>query len=304
MSRAAVLLAALLFGTTGTAQALGPDGTEPLAVGAARIAVGAVLLLAIAARLPAGGAHWSWPVLLVTGASIAVYQVAFFTAVDDTGVAVGTVVTIGSGPAFAGLLGRVVSGEQLTRRWALATALAAAGVAGLALGGSSANVSVPGLLLALVSGLGYATYTVTAKRLLEAGHPPESVMARGFTVGAILLLPVLAATGGGGLGSPGGLALVLYLGAIPTALAYVLFARGLRRLSSGETATLTLAEPLTASVLGILVLSERLTAVTAAGAALVLAGLLVLAVRPREGTHDPAPTPVAGEQPATALPGR
>lgn len=303
MSRLSVLLAALLFGTTGTAQALGPDGTEPLAVGAARIAVGAVLLLAIAARLPGGGAPWSRPVLLVTGASIAVYQLAFFTAVDDTGVAVGTVVTIGSGPAFAGLLGRLVNGEQLTRRWALATTLAGIGVGGLALGGGSASVSVPGLLLALLSGLGYATYTVTAKRLLEAGHPPEAVMARGFTVGAILLLPVLAATGGGGLGSPGGIALVLYLGAIPTALAYVLFARGLRRLSSGETATLTLAEPLTASVLGILVLSERLTAVTAAGGALVLAGLLVLAARPRRGARDPSPTAVAAEQPATAAVG-
>ncbi len=297
MARLSVLFAALLFGTTGTAQALGPGGTEPLAVGAARIAVGAVLLLAIASRLPASGAQWSRPVLLVTGASIALYQAAFFTAVADTGVAVGTVVTIGSGPAFAGLLGRLVNREQLTRRWALATALAAVGVGGLALGGGTASVSVPGLLLALLSGLGYATYTVTAKRLLEAGHPPEAVMARGFAVGAVLLLPVLAATGGGGLGSPGGIALVLYLGAVPTALAYVLFARGLRRLSSGETATLTLAEPLTASVLGVVVLSERLSAVTVAGGALVLAGLLVLAVRPRSTSRS---TLISGEQPATA----
>lgn len=301
MARVSVLLAALLFGTTGTAQALGPDGTEPLAVGAARIAIGAALLLAIAARLPASGAAWSRPVLLVTGASIALYQAAFFTAVADTGVAVGTVVTIGSGPAFAGLLGRLVNGEELTRRWALATALAAAGVAGLALGGGSASVSLPGLLLALVAGLGYATYTVTAKRLLEAGHPPEAVMARGFSVGAVLLLPVLAATGGGGLGSSEGIALALYLGAVPTALAYVLFARGLRRLSSGETATLTLAEPLTASVLGILVLSEQLTVVTAAGGALVLAGLLVLAARgPRADDLTGASLAVAAEQPATA----
>lgn len=305
MSRVSVLLAALLFGTTGTAQALGPMGTEPLAVGAARIAIGAVLLLAVASRLPVGGAPWSRPVLLVTGASIALYQAAFFTAVDDTGVAVGTVVTIGSGPAFAGLLGRVVNGEELTRRWALATALAAIGVAGLALGGGSASVSVPGLLLALVSGFGYATYTVTAKRLLEAGHPPEAVMARGFAVGAVLLLPVLVATGGGGLGSPGGIVLVLYLGAVPTALAYVLFARGLRRLSSGETATLTLAEPLTASVLGILVLSERLSVVTAGGGALVLAGLLVLAARnPRRGELARAAATVGAEQPATAATAR
>ena len=98
-------------------------------------------------------------------------------------------------------------------------------------------------------------------------------MARFFALGALLLLPVLVASGGGGLGSPGGLALVVYLAAIPTALAYVLFARGLRRLTSGETATLTLAEPLTATVLGTLVLAERPGLLAVAGAALVLAGL-------------------------------
>jgi DME family drug/metabolite transporter len=73
--------------------------------------------------------------------------------------------------------------------------------------------------------------------------------------------------------------LALFLGIVPTALAYVLFARGLRRLSAAETSTLTLAEPLTAGLLGAAVLGERLTAVSGCGAGLVLAGLLVLAWR-------------------------
>jgi DME family drug/metabolite transporter len=70
---------------------------------------------------------------------------------------------------------------------------------------------------------------------------------------------------------------------VPTALAYVLFSRGLRRLASGETATLVLAEPLTAAVLGVIALGEHPSATAAAGALLVLGGLLVLAAprRPR-----------------------
>ena len=64
---------------------------------------------------------------------------------------------------------------------------------------------------------------------------------------------------------------------MPTALAYVLFARGLRHLPAGEAATLTLAEPLTATALGALVLGERPGAVALAGVALVLAGLAALA---------------------------
>ena len=68
-----------------------------------------------------------------------------------------------------------------------------------------------------------------------------------------------------------------YLAAVPTALAYVLFSRGLRHLSSGETATIVLAEPLTAAVLGVIALGEHPSAAAGVGALLVLAGLLVLA---------------------------
>jgi len=278
-----VLIAAVCFGTTGTAQALGPDGIDPLAVGAGRILIGAVLLVAYA-RHTAPSAHApaaSRRTLLVAGAFVAIYQLAFFAAVRETGVAVGTVVALGSGPVFAGLIDRVVTGAPLHRRWAAATGLAVGGVTLLAGGGGGTEVIPLGVGLALLSGLGYASYTVAAKQLLDAGQAPERVMAQLFTVGAVLLVPVLALTGGGGLGSLGGLATVLYLGTIPTAVAYVLFARGLRRLSPGETSTLTLAEPLTATALGIVVLSEPFAPTTAVGAALVLGGIVLLALQPK-----------------------
>ena len=136
-------------------------------------------------------------------------------------------------------------------------------------------------MLAVVSGSGYATYTIIAKRLLRAGHAPERVMAASFSLGALLLVPVLVAGDLSWLRSGDGLAMAVFLGAIPTALAYVLFARGLRHLTPGETATLTLAEPLTATGLGILALGERPGAIAAAGAVLVLAGLLALALPAR-----------------------
>jgi DME family drug/metabolite transporter len=112
-------------------------------------------------------------------------------------------------------------------------------------------------------------------------------MAATFGTGAVLLVPVLLAEGVAWLATPGGLALALYLGAIPTALAYVLFARGLRSLGAGETATLTLVEPVTATVLGAVVLGERPGAVAIAGAALVLGGLLVLAAGARQRGGPP-----------------
>ena len=278
-SRFNVLLAAVLFGTTGTAQALGPSA-PPVAVGAARILVGGTLLLLAArwarARLPRelGG-------VLGIAVAVAVYQLSFFAAVKLTGVAVGTVVAIGTGPAVAGLLGRLVNREELSRRWATATALAGAGVALLVLGDGGASIDAGGVALAVVSGTGYATYTVLSKRLLERGEAPEGIMAAGFGGAAVLLLPALLIAGTDWLGSWDGVAVAVYLGAVPTALAYVLFARGLRHLSSGETTTIVLAEPLTAAALGIVALGEDPSVAAAGGAALVLAGLVVLALPQR-----------------------
>src|SRR3954452_11496694 len=223
-ARLQVLLAAVCFGTTGTAQAIVPSAS-PVAVGAARIVVGGALLVAIAGamrlRMPPRGAT-------VAGIAIGVciYQLSFFAAVKLTGVAVGTVVAIGTGPAVAGVLGRLVNGERLTRRWALATVAAAAGVALLAGDGGGA-VDPGGIALAVVAGVGYATCTVLSKRLLLRGVAPEGVMAAGFGGAAVLLVPVLLAAGPGFLTGGGGIALALYLAAIPTALAYVLFSRGL-----------------------------------------------------------------------------
>ena len=286
MARVYVLTAALLFGTTGTAQALGPE-IEPLAVGTARIAIGAVLLVGIAVasgRFQLGGADRR--LVLLSGLFVAAYQATFFAAVDDTGVAVGTVVAIGSAPVFTGLMARAFTGERFSRRWAAATALGCAGVCTLVLGGGSGGeVSLPGVGLALLAGAGYGGYAVAGKTLMDQGATPEALMASVFSIGAAVLIPLLAIVPTGELATAQGLALALYLGALPTALAYTLFARGLQHIGAGETATLTLGEPVTAAALGFIVLGERPGAAALVGAGLVLAGLALLALRPNSAPH-------------------
>ena len=281
MARLYVLVAALCFATTGTAQALGPDGTDPVGVGAARILVGGALLVAVAVVTRGGvrGPRWARGPVLAAVAGVSAYQAAFFAAVADTGVAVGTIVALGSAPTLTGLFEWLLERRRPDPRWAVATALACAGVALLALAGGEASVSAPGVAMAVLAGGSYAAYTLAAKRLLSAGHAPESVMAVAFGFGALALLPALALSTPDWLLRPDGIGLALFLGVVPTAVAYVLFARGLRRLSASETSTLTLAEPLTAGMLGAIVLAEPLTAASAAGAGLVMAGLLALAVR-------------------------
>jgi DME family drug/metabolite transporter len=292
VARAQVLLAALCFGTTGTAQALGPDGTDPVGVGAARILVGGALLVMVAAARRRPGPRWAIRPVAAAVAGVAVYQLAFFAAVADTGVAIGTIVALGSAPTLAGLFEWIVDRRRPPSRWVAATALAFAGVALLALAGGDADVSPLGVALAVTAGGAYAVYTLAAKRLLTAGHAPQAVMAVAFGLGAIVLLPALAAGTPSWLLHADGIALALFLGIVPTAVAYLLFASGLKHLTASETATLTLAEPLTAATLGALVLAEHLTAPAVAGAGLVLAGLVALAIK--------SPPPVASPEPATA----
>jgi DME family drug/metabolite transporter len=295
VARLQVLLAALCFGTTGTAQALGPDGTSAVTVGAARIAVGAVLLLAVQwaahRRGPAraAGPPWSRGPVILGALGVAGYQLCFFAAVKSTGVAVGTVVALGSAPALAGAGGYLVDRARPQRAWTGATALAVAGVALLALeGAGDASVSPTGIALAVGAGASYAVFTLASKRLLDQGHHVEPVMARLFGFGALLLAPVLLTQDVGWIAQPGGAAMALWLGAVPTALAYILFASGLRHLPANEVATLTLAEPVTAALLGAIVLGERPGPTAIAGIGIILTGLAVLAAPRRTPTRSPA----------------
>jgi drug/metabolite transporter, DME family len=279
VARSYVLIAAVLFGTTGTAQALGPAGVSPLSVGASRVVIGGAVLGLLAVTQLREWPRWSPWLVLCAGVAVAGYQLAFFEAVHRAGVAVAAVVAIGSGPVASGVLERVLGDGWPGRRWIAATLLAIAGIVSLSLGGNGhAAASSSGVGLALASGMAYATYTVIAKRLLSAGGGPVQVMGAAFGTGAILLLPVLLAGDLNWLHTAHGAELAAYLAVGPTVIAYLLFARGLRRLTASETTTIVLAEPVTATMLGVAVLHESLGTAAIAGVLLVIAGIGVLAL--------------------------
>lgn len=295
-----MLGAAALWGTTGTAQAFG-HVSDPIVVGAARLAVGGAALVVIALATTGPGslaACLRRPLLawtLLAAVATAVYQAAFFSAVATTGVATGTVVALGTAPIATGLCGSALFGERLTRRWAAATASAVAGCVVLVTAGSTGTDSVKsgGVALAVLAGVCYALYTSGAKILLARSVPVVSAMAVPLGLGATLLSPVLFSRGQE-LAAVRPLVMVAWLGLVTTAAAYMLFARGLRRLPAGTVGTLSLAEPLTAATLGLVALGERPAPWAAAGAAFLLAGLVIAALRPAQVTATPPPgaTPV------------
>jgi DME family drug/metabolite transporter len=283
---AAILLAASLWGTTGTVRTFVPEASN-VSIAALRIVLGGLLLVAFATFTGRGAGRGAGlrrllrtrrnRLLVALGAvAITAYQTAFFTAAARTGVAIGTVVTIGSAPAFAGLLGVLTRRSAPSGRWVVATAGAVAGCAALVLGGEDAGAEPAGIALALLSGLSYAAYTTVASVLIERGEQDSGVTGALFGTAAVLMLPVLLAGDPGWTLAGQGTLIALYLGVVATSGAYVLFSRGLRSTPATTATTLTLAEPAVAAVLGVVVLDERLGGVALGGLALLAASLLAL----------------------------
>jgi DME family drug/metabolite transporter len=182
-------------------------------------------------------------------------------------------VAVGSAPIFAGLFAWPVLGHRPTGAWVAATGIAVSGLVLLssdALAGSGGGI---GVLLALAAGLANGSYNVATKPVLDTGVEPVELTAAAFTLAGFLLLPGLLTQPLGWLVSASGVGLALYLGIVTAAVANTWLAQGVHALGPGPASTLMLADPVTATVLGIVVLQEPITPAVAAGIALVLAGL-------------------------------
>lgn len=294
----AVLFAALCFGTTGTAQALAAVDASPLAVGAARVLVGGALLGGIALvswrrSRPVGRiAPGNLARVLVGALGVLAYQPLFFAGTSSVGVALGTVIALGAAPVFTGVLDSVIHRRRPSLRWCLVTAVALFGVAlasGVFAGAESMSGGPLGVLASLGAGLSYAVYALASKSLLDRGWASSHVMGALFGSAAALSLPVLFAAGAAWVMTPRGLGLTLWLGVITVAVAYLSFGWGLRSLSANTVATLTLAEPLTAALLGIAVLGETLSPMTTLGFVILGAALVLLSLPARETRRPRVP---------------
>lgn len=293
----ALVVASLLWGTTGVTATFLPAEVSPLAIGAATMGIGGLLLVVTAPRLSRGvlrdpvARRWA----AIGAIGVVVYPLAFYSGMDLVGVAVGNVVALGSGPVFAALLERFLERARLSARWLVSTALAVLGIVLLALGrdeggdaGGSPALAVLGVGLGLLAGLAYALYTYASSRAIRAGHPSRGVMGGMFGLGAVPLLVLLAVLGTPLLQSWTSVGLTAYLAVGPMFAAYLLFGIGLRSVRSSAATTITLLEPVVATVLAVLVVGERLSVVGWTGFALVLIGLTLLISARRRIVVTPA----------------
>ena len=276
---ASVVFGAALWGTAGIAQELGVPQAPTASVAVVRTVLGGLALLAVGVAIGGPAAireviRRGRGLVLVAAMAMGFFQLAYLTAIRFTGVALAVLVAIGSAPIWTGSY-ELLRGKRPSWRWLVATTLSLVAAALLLLTDGDTLVDPAGIGLGLVAGVAYASYALTSKALLERGVAGIPVMGVAILGGGLLLAPALLVVDVSWLFTPRGLVSAAWLSVIAAGLSYIAFVWGLARLPTPTVTTLTLAEPLVATLLAVLLLAERLTGLPLLGAVLLLVGLVL-----------------------------
>ena len=289
----AVLVASFLWGTTGTAATFAPD-VSPVAIGAVAMGFGGLLQTSLAVRQIQSSIIQlkRQKLLLFLGAiSIAIYPLAFYSSMHLSGVAIGTVISIGSAPLFSAVLEKITGHFHFSAKWLIGMS---AGLAGIVLLGSAESSSILvedndsanllGIICGLIAALTYAFYSWVAHRMITSGISSRATMGSLFGLGGLFLLPVLYATGAPLLHSVENFMVGSYMALIPMGLGYICFGYGLNFVSASLATTITLTEPAIATLLAVLLVGEVLTFSGVIGILLVFICLTILTLSAKENS--------------------
>jgi drug/metabolite transporter (DMT)-like permease len=306
--------AALCFGMSGAwARGLIDAGWTPGAAVTARIWVAALVLL-VPALLSLRG---RWGLLRRNAGMIAAYgllavtatQLFYFQAVAVMDVGLALLIEY-TAPVAVILWLWIRRGERPTRRSILGAAIAFVGLVLMLDILSGTAVNVPGILWALGAMVGAATYFVLSAKA-DTGLPPIALAGGGLLLGAVGLtlagavgvLPLAWTTDDIAyrFGSLPWFVPVLAMGVLATAVAYLLGIASTRMLGSRLASFVALAEVVAALLFGWLLLGQLPDLLQGLGAALVLAGVIVVKLgepAPREFV-EPVPEVSSGQDPSS-----
>lgn len=274
----AVLGAALTFGTTGTTQQIGLPDAAPTAVAAARLICGSAFLFLFAylQRASRGDIRMARVDLAIAGSGIALYQLAFFSAVDVTGIAIATVTALGTAPTFSAIVAFLVLGERPALNWYFGTSITIFGIVLVASAHGVDGFNLLGVFYASIAGLGFAIFNVLCRRALSKGAQDLWLTASTFGVAALVTSPFLYFSDFSSLVSRKGAATIFWLGLVTTAIGYTLFIYGLKKIPASLAATVVLAEPATATILAAVIVGEALVVQSYIGIVVVALGILFI----------------------------
>ena len=265
-----------LAGTAGTVAALYALNTPSPVIGFARLAIGAITLLLLAPFFGGKLRHLprlvTRPGIWIMAASSASYQAFFFASVERTGVATAALIPVGCIPVSAGIVGWIFLRERLNKIWFLSTAIAISGLVIASIGELQTN-DATGLLYAVIAGSGIGAYINAAKVEVRAGGHSMQLPGMAFLLGSFGLFFIVRSDLLQVQWTTQTILLAIYLGAVTMGIANGIQIVGLKGISPGVASTMMLADPVTAAVLGVVVLNQQPTLNGAVGLVLVVIGL-------------------------------
>lgn len=260
----------------------------PATVVFVRTALGALLLLPFALR--AGGlrvvrGHWrpllAFAVLEIVGPWILLSNAETTLASSTTGLLIATV------PIIAVVLGRLVGDRRPVAavRW-IGLLVGLGGIALLLGPGAASSGSPWAVAQVLLAAVGYASAPMIADIFLR-DVPAIPLTATCLGVTALFYLPIVVATGPHAWPALDGVLALIALGAVCTALAFVLFFRLIVEVGAARATLVAYLNPVVAVALGALVLDEAITVAVVAATGLILVGSAAASRRAREDHREP-----------------
>lgn len=275
-----LVLAGVLWGTGGLAGSVlaSYTGLAPVSVAAYRLLTGGALVTGYALvrrrlvglpREPQGLIR-----IATAGLLLACYQAAYFAAVAATSVGLATLTTMVAVPVLITAGTALLDRRRPTRRAIVSLLIALAGLV-LLIGSSTAGTHrMAGTGLALLAAAGFAALSLDRREPLP-GLDHITTIGSGFLAGGLLLLPVTVTIGMDIPARPAPIGAVLFLGLVPTAIAYSSYFTGLRCTGPRAAIIALLLEPLTATLLATLVNKEHLSGAQMLGALLILSSTVI-----------------------------
>lgn len=280
VTAAAVIVTILAWASAFPAIRAGLQAFGPIELGALRFAIAAVpAAIFLAVTRPA------WPSLpdflrLAVGGLL---FVALYTALLNMGertVSAGAAsFIINTNPIITAGLAMLVLGERFSARAWAGTGLSFAGIGLIALGEGQGVHLDTGALLILGAALCTSVNTVVQKPLYTR-HKPLTVSAWNMVLGALFLAPWLPqAASEFAVASASGVQAAIYLGLVPSLVAYGTWSVALSRLPASRASNFMYCVPPVATLLGFLWLGEVPTLLGAVGGAMALVGVAVVNLR-------------------------
>ncbi len=271
--------AALLWGTLGLfGRSLNSLGVVATSIVTIRIIIaffGLVLFWALVKKkLPKINSKDIPLLLIYTLTSVVAYNFLYFSAISLIPIALAAILLYLS-PIFVLLFSALLLKEKVTTHKILSALVVFVGIGMVINIKSGGQFNTLGLLYGVGAGITFALYSVLGKRLMEKNETLD-VVTYSFGLGGLGLFILSLLRSEVSFQYPAqAWVLLIILGLIPTLLAFILYNSGLRKIKASEASIISTLEPVTAAILGSIVLLEKLSVLQIVGIIIVISGIVL-----------------------------